>query len=166
MEKVGLRAKGVFRMDAAKRSRHTNAYLTGIGKSKRIVLFDTLLESHSKDRLPTLSVFPSRELGHGNILAMDIRGEKKGMLFALDEDGFPIRQKVTSPSELQFLGYLLKAFTVSPQLINPPKGCQRGDFQLSPHSPIRRFLSETEPCCLVMHGFSKLKSFVKGFLTP
>lgn len=115
-----------------------------------------------KDRLPTLSVLTSRKLGHGNILAMDIGGEKKGILFALDEDGLPIRQKVTSPSGLQFLGYLLKAFTVSTQLINPPKGYQRGDFQLSPHTPIRRFLSEIEPCCLVMHGFSKLMSFVKS----
>jgi len=47
MEKVGLRAKGVFRMDAGKRSKHTNAYFTGIGRNKRIVLFDTLLASHA-----------------------------------------------------------------------------------------------------------------------
>jgi STE24 endopeptidase len=61
MEKVGLRAKGVFRMDAGKRSKHTNAYFTGIGKSKRIVLFDTLLESHSEDEI--LSIL-AQEVGH------------------------------------------------------------------------------------------------------
>ena len=61
MEKVGLRAKGVFRMDAAKRSRHTNAYLTGIGKSKRIVLFDTLLESHTEEEVLTIL---AHEVGH------------------------------------------------------------------------------------------------------
>ena len=61
MEKVGLRAKGVFRMDAGKRSKHTNAYFTGIGKSKRIVLFDTLLESHSEEEI--LSIL-AHEVGH------------------------------------------------------------------------------------------------------
>jgi STE24 endopeptidase len=61
MEKVGLRAKGVFRMDAGKRSRHTNAYFTGIGKSKRIVLFDTLLASHTEEEI--LSIL-AHEVGH------------------------------------------------------------------------------------------------------
>ena len=61
MEKAGLRAKGVFRMDAGKRSKHTNAYFTGIGKSKRIVLFDTLLESHSEEEI--LSIL-AHEVGH------------------------------------------------------------------------------------------------------
>ena len=61
MEKAGLRAKGVFRMDASKRSKHTNAYFTGIGKSKRIVLFDTLLEAHTGDEI--LAVL-AHELGH------------------------------------------------------------------------------------------------------
>jgi len=61
MEKAGLRAKGVFRMDASKRSKHTNAYFTGIGKSKRIVLFDTLLEAHTSDEI--LAVL-AHELGH------------------------------------------------------------------------------------------------------
>lgn len=61
MEKAGLRAKGVFRMDASKRSKHTNAYFTGIGKTKRIVLFDTLLEAHTGDEI--LAVL-AHELGH------------------------------------------------------------------------------------------------------
>ena len=41
-EKAGLRAEGIFEVDAGKRSRHSNAYFTGLGRSKRIVLFDTL----------------------------------------------------------------------------------------------------------------------------
>ena len=51
MEKVGLQIKGVFKMDASKRSKHTNAFFTGIGKTKRIVLFDTLLQSHPEEEL-------------------------------------------------------------------------------------------------------------------
>ncbi len=59
--KVGLRAKGVFKMDAGRRSKHTNAYFTGIGRSKRIVLFDTLLASHTEEEI--LAVL-AHEIGH------------------------------------------------------------------------------------------------------
>jgi STE24 endopeptidase len=61
MERVGLRASGVFRMDAGKRSKHTNAFFTGIGKSKRIVLFDTLLASHDEEEI--LAIL-AHEVGH------------------------------------------------------------------------------------------------------
>jgi len=61
MGKAGLAVKGVFQMDAGKRSKHTNAYFTGIGKTKRIVLFDTLLASHGDEEI--LSVL-AHETGH------------------------------------------------------------------------------------------------------
>jgi len=61
MEKVGLHVKGVFRMDASKRSKHTNAYFTGMGRSKRIVLFDTLVASHTEEEV--LAVL-AHEIGH------------------------------------------------------------------------------------------------------
>jgi len=61
MERAGLTVKGVFQMDAGKRSKHTNAYFTGIGKRKRIVLFDTLLASHPEQEI--LSVL-AHEAGH------------------------------------------------------------------------------------------------------
>lgn len=60
-EKEGFAIKGVFQMDAGKRSRHTNAYLSGFGKTKRIVLFDTLLETHDDDEI--LAVL-AHEIGH------------------------------------------------------------------------------------------------------
>ena len=41
MGKAGLSISRVFTMDASKRSKHSNAYFTGIGHVKRIVLFDT-----------------------------------------------------------------------------------------------------------------------------
>ncbi len=61
LAKVGLKAKGIFQVDEGRRSRHTNAYFTGIGKTKRIVLFDTLLASHSPDEI--LAVL-AHEIGH------------------------------------------------------------------------------------------------------
>jgi STE24 endopeptidase len=59
--KVGLRAKGIFKMDASKRSKHTNAFFVGIGRTKRIVLFDTLLASHTEEEI--LAVL-AHEAGH------------------------------------------------------------------------------------------------------
>ncbi|MBN2688395.1 MAG: M48 family metallopeptidase [Deltaproteobacteria bacterium] len=61
MGKAGLKIKGVYQMDAGTRSRHTNAYFTGIGATKRIVLYDTLLASHTSDEV--LSVL-AHEIGH------------------------------------------------------------------------------------------------------
>jgi STE24 endopeptidase len=61
MAGVGLKTEGVYQIDAGKRSRHTNAYFTGLGKTKRIVLYDTLLSSHSADEI--LSVL-AHEVGH------------------------------------------------------------------------------------------------------
>lgn len=61
MEEAGLGVKGVFQMDAGTRTRHTNAYFTGLGRTKRIVLFDSLLDSHSDDEI--LAIL-SHEVGH------------------------------------------------------------------------------------------------------
>jgi STE24 endopeptidase len=61
MEKAGLRVSRVFQVDASRRSRHSNAYFTGIGRVKRIVLFDTLIEQMSEDEV--LAVL-AHEVGH------------------------------------------------------------------------------------------------------
>lgn len=65
LEKLSKEAKfkvsGIFVMDGSKRSKHSNAYFTGIGKSKRIVLYDTLVESLSSDELTGVL---AHEIGH------------------------------------------------------------------------------------------------------
>jgi STE24 endopeptidase len=60
-KKAGLRTSGIYQVDAGKRSRHSNAYFTGIGKTKRIVLYDTLLGSHTSEEI--VSVL-AHEIGH------------------------------------------------------------------------------------------------------
>jgi STE24 endopeptidase len=57
----GLEVKGVQQMDASRRSLHSNAYFTGIGRVKRIVLFDTLLKQ--MDRHELLGIL-AHEAGH------------------------------------------------------------------------------------------------------
>lgn len=43
-ERAGLHVEGVYVADASVRSRATNAYVAGLGKTRRVVLFDTILE--------------------------------------------------------------------------------------------------------------------------
>jgi len=68
MERAGLTVSRVMQMDASRRSRHSNAYFTGIGRVKRIVLFDTLI----------------RQMSHGEIVAVlahEIGHWKKGHIW-------------------------------------------------------------------------------------
>jgi len=51
MGQAGLQIERVQQVDASRRSKHSNAYFTGIGRVKRIVLFDTLLEQMDDDEI-------------------------------------------------------------------------------------------------------------------
>jgi STE24 endopeptidase len=52
---------GVFQMDASRRSTHDNAYFTGLGRTRRIVFYDTMLRSYRQGEL--LAVL-GHEIGH------------------------------------------------------------------------------------------------------
>ena len=52
---------GVFKIDGSRRSTKSNAYFTGFGKTKRIALFDTLIEKHT---VPELIAVLAHEIGH------------------------------------------------------------------------------------------------------
>jgi len=60
--------RGIFIMDGSRRSRHSNAYFTGIGRVRRIVLFDTLIDSLQESEIEAVL---AHEIGHwkfGHIL--------------------------------------------------------------------------------------------------
>lgn len=59
--KLGFEVKKIFVLDASKRSTKLNAYFSGLGKQKEVVLFDTLIEKMSMDEI--LAVL-AHELGH------------------------------------------------------------------------------------------------------
>ncbi|MGB5260220.1 MAG: M48 family metallopeptidase [Gammaproteobacteria bacterium] len=61
MNKCGFRSKGIFVMDGSRRSGHGNAYFTGFGNNKRIVFFDTLLDTLEPDEIEAVL---AHELGH------------------------------------------------------------------------------------------------------
>ncbi|WP_418178907.1 M48 family metallopeptidase [Aliarcobacter lanthieri] len=68
LDEVGFKSSGVYSVDASKRDNRLNAYFGGLGSTKRVVLFDTLVEKLTHNEL--LAVL-GHELGHfknGDIL--------------------------------------------------------------------------------------------------
>lgn len=61
LERCGFNSKGIFVMDGSRRSGHGNAYFTGIGSNKRIVFFDTLIETLNTEEIEAVL---AHELGH------------------------------------------------------------------------------------------------------
>ncbi|MFW6172518.1 MAG: M48 family metallopeptidase [Elusimicrobiota bacterium] len=60
-EHAGFEVTGIFVIDYSKRSKHSNALIAGFGKSKRIILYDTLLEDFEDEEI--LAIF-AHEMGH------------------------------------------------------------------------------------------------------
>ncbi|MGK7388827.1 MAG: M48 family metallopeptidase [Candidatus Cyclobacteriaceae bacterium M2_1C_046] len=59
--KVDFPLKNVFVIDGSKRSSKANAFFSGLGKEKKIVLYDTLIENHTKEELVAVL---AHEVGH------------------------------------------------------------------------------------------------------
>ena len=60
-ERTGFKAKTIQVIDGSKRSGHSNAYFTGFGKFRRIVLYDTLIEQLTPEELEAVL---AHEIGH------------------------------------------------------------------------------------------------------
>ncbi len=61
LQRCGFHSQGVYVVDGSRRSAHGNAYFTGFGRNKRIVFYDTLLETLSADEVEAVL---AHELGH------------------------------------------------------------------------------------------------------
>lgn len=59
--RLSFRTSGIYVVDSSRRSGHSNAYFTGLGRAKRIVLFDTLLESLGEESVVAVL---AHEIGH------------------------------------------------------------------------------------------------------
>ncbi len=60
-DRTGFKAKTILVMDGSKRSAHSNAFFTGFGKIRRIVLYDTLMEQLKPEELEAVL---AHEIGH------------------------------------------------------------------------------------------------------
>ena len=60
-ERTGFHLKAIYVMDGSKRSGHSNAFFTGLGKSRRVVLYDTLVKQMTPEELEAVL---AHEIGH------------------------------------------------------------------------------------------------------
>lgn len=66
--KAGFQLENIYVMDASKRSTKANAYFTGYGKKKRVVLFDTLIEQLSTDEIVGVLAHEIGHYKHGHMI--------------------------------------------------------------------------------------------------
>ena len=84
LSKTGFRSNGIFRMDGSKRSAHANAYFTGLGATKRIVLFDTLIDKLDADEIEAVIAHELGHFKHGHIR------KRLGFIFAASFFAFAV----------------------------------------------------------------------------
>jgi len=78
-KKVGFKLDNLFMMDGSKRSAKANAFFSGLGSKKKIVLFDTLIEKHTTDELVAVL---AHEIGH-----YKRKHTRQGLLLGLLQSG-------------------------------------------------------------------------------
>lgn len=61
LERTGFRSEGIFVMDSSRRTAHGNAFFTGFGRAKRVVFFDSLLDTLDEKEVEAVV---AHELGH------------------------------------------------------------------------------------------------------
>ena len=106
-QKAGFKLDNIFVIDGSKRSSKANAYFSGIGPKKRIVLFDTLIKEHSTEELVAVL---AHEIGH-----YKKKHTTKGMLLSILNTGLML--------------YLLGLFINRPEL-SVALGGQEASFHL------------------------------------
>jgi len=81
-EKVNFKLDNIFVIDGSKRSTKANAYFSGLGAKKRIVLFDTLIEDLDTDEIVAVL---AHEIGH-----YKKKHTKKGMIISVLQTGLTL----------------------------------------------------------------------------
>ncbi|MDO9236656.1 MAG: M48 family metallopeptidase [Aquabacterium sp.] len=107
MSRCGFKAKGFFVMDGSKRSAHANAYFTGLGASKRVVFFDTLLKRLSHGEVEAVLAHELGHFKHKHVL------KRMVMMFAMSLLGFALLGWLSRQ-----LGFFV-GLGVSPNLMAP-----------------------------------------------
>lgn len=119
-ERAGFSTSDIYTMDASRRSSQLNAYFIGFGRTKRVVLFDTLVDSM---KIPELQGVLAHELAHwkeahiwkqfaGSAVRMGIVFAALGALVAFD----PLYAAFGIPETSTYAGLVLAVLIVGPVL--------------------------------------------------
>ncbi len=120
--KAGLPVDEVLVMDASQRTTRANAYFAGLGKTKQIVLYDTLLRDYPRDEVEAVVAHEMAHWRQGHILkglAMGILGSFLlwGILFLVLRTTLDVRWYMHYPAHtwiVVLLFFLLASFASSP----------------------------------------------------
>ncbi|MCK4678501.1 MAG: M48 family metallopeptidase [Bacteroidales bacterium] len=104
---VGFKLKDIYVIDGSKRSGKANAYFSGIGAKKRIVLYDTLIEDHTTSELVAVL---AHEIGH-----YKKKHTQTGMLLSILQTGLML--------------FILSLF-ISKPMLSQALGASEGSFHL------------------------------------
>lgn len=104
---VGFKLENIFVIDGSKRSSKANAYFSGLGPKKRIVLYDTLIQNHSKEELVAVL---AHEIGH-----YKLKHTLQGMIVSVIYSGI--------------LFFILSLFLGNP-LLSQALGASKGSFHM------------------------------------
>lgn len=143
MQNLGFKSNGIFVMDASKRSGHSNAYFGGFGKSKRIVLYDTLIKQLNTDELVAVL---GHELGHYKlhhiirrfVVMVPVMFALTYLLFRIAQStsiytGFGFAFAAVPVEAVQFIGFFLANLVAGSfmELLNPitSASSRRDEFQ-------------------------------------
>lgn len=135
-EKVGFKLKNIYVMDGSKRSTKANAYFTGLGAKKRIVLFDTLIKEQTDEELVGVL---AHEIGH-----YKKKHTLTGTIISILQTGLML--------------YILSLFIGNP-ILSQALGAEQGSFHLGIlafgllYSPLSLLLG------LAMNGLSRKNEF-------
>jgi STE24 endopeptidase len=131
LARVGLKINRVFSMDASKRSSHSNAYFTGIGHVKRIVLFDTLLANHGDDEIIAILAHEAGHWKKKHILKMLVLSQIIGLV------GFYLAHKLIAGDILAEV-FMLDIPTIHAKLL---LAIFIGTLALFPIKPLMAYIS-------------------------
>ncbi|MDR3195608.1 MAG: M48 family metallopeptidase [Endomicrobium sp.] len=100
-KKENFKMKGLFKMDNSKRSAKSNAFFTGFGRPRRIVLFDTLIQKHTAEELTSAAAHETGHFKLGHII--------KQMLFSFASMGIMLILSLFINEDWLYKAFLMNA---------------------------------------------------------
>ncbi len=159
VEKAGFKVRGVFIANESEKSTHANASLSGFGKSKTIILFDTLVNEYEEDEI--LGVL-AHEIGHGKkrhilkLLAMIILQAFIFIWFASYLLGTDLPYKFSGISNIFYSGLLITYylfFELLGYFINPLIGVISRRFEYQADTFSKHLLGSGAPLIKTFEKF-------------
>lgn len=145
---AGIDVGEIFKVDASTRTSAANAYVTGLGKTKRVVLFDTLLEQFTADEVRLVVAHELAHVHHRDVprgilqLALSAPGTMYGASRLLEAFGRHPRQIRTDAQALPALAF---ALAMSSALVNHASTALSRRVESSADAYALRLTGEPEP---------------------